>query len=180
MMEGLGIKQEKRSMTLINVISVAVPVVVAVLLGIRQKVDLGEWTKVLPHLIGAINTLTSILLIYGFFLITRKQIARHRRVMSMAFLMGGVFLVCYVLYHLTNPSTSYGGTGAVKYFYYFILISHILLSLVVLPLVLRAYYFAWIKAFDLHRKLTRFAFPIWLYVSITGVIAYLMIKPYYQ
>lgn len=179
-MEGLGIKQEKRSMTLINVISVAVPVVVAVLLGIRQKVDLGEWTKVLPHLIGAINTLTSILLIYGFFLITRKQIARHRRVMSMAFLMGGVFLVCYVLYHLTNPSTSYGGTGAVKYFYYFILISHILLSLVVLPLVLRAYYFAWIKAFDLHRKLTRFAFPIWLYVSITGVIAYLMIKPYYQ
>ena len=179
-MEGLGIKQEKRSMTLINVISVIVPAVVAILLGIRQKIDLGEWTKVLPHLIGAINTLTSILLIYGFFLITKKQIARHRRVMSLAFLMGGVFLVCYVLYHLTNPSTSYGGTGAIKYFYYFILISHILLSLVVLPLVLRAYYFAWIKAFDLHRKLTKFAFPIWLYVSITGVIAYLMIKPYYQ
>ncbi len=167
-------------MTLINVVSIAVPAVVAILLGIRQKVDLGEWTKILPHLIGAINTLTSILLIYGFFLITKKQIARHRRVMSLAFFMGGVFLVCYVLYHLTNPSTSFGGTGAVKYFYYFILLSHILLSLVVLPLVLRAYYFAWIKAFDLHRKLTRFAFPIWLYVSITGVIAYLMIKPYYQ
>ncbi|CAH0997018.1 hypothetical protein EMA8858_03155 [Emticicia aquatica] len=166
-------------MTLINVISVAIPIVVAILLGIRQKIDLGDWTKVLPHLIGVINTITSILLLYGLYLIKQKQVERHKKVMSLAFLMGGLFLICYVMYHLTNPSTTYGGEGVIKYIYYFVLISHILLSLVVLPLVLRAYYFALIKEFDLHRKLTKYAFPIWLYVSVTGVIAYLMIKPYY-
>lgn len=179
-MATIELKQEKKSMTLINVLSVAIPVVVAILLGIRQKVDIGAWTKVLPHIIGAINTLTSVLLLYGLYLIKQKQIERHRRVMTGAFLLGALFLVCYVLYHLTNPSTTFGGEGFIKYIYYFILISHICLSLVVLPLVLRAYFFAWTKQFERHRKLTRYAFPIWLYVSMTGVIAYLMIKPYYQ
>lgn len=178
-MASIELKQEQKSMTFINVLSVAIPVVVAILLGIRQKIDLGTWTKVLPHVIGAINTLTSVLLLYGVYLIKQKQIERHRKVMTAAFTMGGLFLVCYVLYHLTNPSTSFGGEGFIRYIYYFILISHISLSLVVLPLVLRAYFFAWTKQFDRHRKMTRYAFPIWLYVSITGVIAYLMIKPYY-
>lgn len=178
-MKAVRANQNKASMTFINVVSIAVPLVVAILLGIRQKIDLGTWTKVLPHVIGAINTMTSILLIYGLFLIKQKQIERHKKVMSLAFLLGGVFLICYVLYHLTNPSTSYGGEGFIRYVYYFILISHILLSLVVLPLVLRAYFFAWVEEYELHRKLTKYAFPIWLYVSVTGVIAYLMIKPYY-
>ncbi len=173
-------RQEQKSMTFINVVSVAIPVVVAVLLGIRQKIDIGTWTKVLPHIIGAINTLTSVLLIYGFYLIKQKQIDRHRKVMTMAFGLGGVFLVCYVLYHLTNASTKFEGEGIIRYIYYFTLISHIGLSLIVLPLVLRAYYFAWTRQIERHKKLAKFAFPIWLYVSITGVIAYLMIKPYYM
>jgi putative membrane protein len=176
----MEIAREKQSMTFINVISIIIPVVVAVLLGLKQKVDLGAWTKNLPHVIGAINTLTSIVLLYGFYLIKQRKIEEHRKVMSFAFLLGGLFLLCYVAYHLTNPSTSYGDKDSWVYpVYLFILISHIVLSLVVLPLVLRAYYFATIKAFDLHRKIAKFAFPIWLYVSITGVIAYLMIKPYY-
>ncbi|AFK02869.1 protein of unknown function DUF420 [Emticicia oligotrophica DSM 17448] len=178
-MKAVKAKQDKASMTFINVVSVAVPLVVAILLGIRQKLDIGAWTKVLPHVIGAINTLTSVLLIYGLFLIKQKQIERHKKIMTIAFGLGGLFLVCYVLYHLTNPSTSFGGEGFVKYIYYFVLISHILLSLVVLPLVLRTYFFAWINEYEMHRKLTKYAFPIWLYVSITGVIAYLMIRPYY-
>jgi putative membrane protein len=179
-MATIGITQEQKSMTFINVLSVAIPVVVAVLLGIRQKVDIGAWTKVLPHVIGAINTLTSVLLIYGLYLIKQKQIELHRKVMTGAFGLGALFLVCYVLYHLTNPSTSYGDKDSWVYpVYITILISHIILSLVVLPLVLRAYFFAWTKQFERHRKMTRYAFPIWLYVSITGVVAYLMIKPYY-
>lgn len=178
-MASISVKQEQKSMTFINVLSVAIPVVVALLLGIRQKIDLGTWTKVLPHVIGAINTLTSVMLIYGFYLIKQKQTDRHRKIMTGAFMLGALFLVCYVLYHLTNESTKFGGEGAIRYFYYFILLSHIGLSLVVLPLVLRAYYFAWTKQIERHRKLTKYAFPIWLYVSITGVIAYLMIKPYY-
>ena len=152
---------------------------VAVLLGIRTKPDLGEWTKILPHLNAVINSLTALLLIVGFYFIRNQKREAHRLVMTTAFILGGVFLISYVLYHLTNPSTSFGGEGAVKYVYYFILISHILLSLVVLPLVLRAFYFALNGDYQRHKKLVKFAYPIWLYVSITGVIAYLMISPYY-
>lgn len=166
-------------MRTINIISVVIPVAVAVLLGIRTKPDLGEWTKILPHLNAVINSLTALLLIVGFYFIRNQKREAHRLVMTTAFILGGVFLISYVLYHLTNPSTSFGGEGAVKYVYYFILISHILLSLVVLPLVLRAFYFALKGDYQRHKKLVKFAYPIWLYVSITGVIAYLMISPYY-
>jgi putative membrane protein len=180
-MENVQLK-EKKSMAWINVLSVAIPLVVAILLNPKiPKIDLGEWTKILPHIIGAINTITSILLIYALYLIKNKQIEAHQRTMTYAFGLGAIFLVCYVLYHLTNPSTSYGEKDSWVYpIYLFILISHIVLSLVVLPMVLRAYFFAWIKEFQRHKKIVKFAYPIWLYVSITGVIAYLMIRPFYE
>lgn len=171
--------KKEYSLRTINIISVVVPIVVAVLLGIRSKPYLGEWTAALPHVNAGINTLTSMLLVAGLILIKQKKQKAHRVVMTSAFVLGGLFLVCYVLYHLTNSSTSFGGEGAIKYFYYFILISHIVLSLVVLPLVLRAFYFALVGDFQRHVKLVKFAYPIWLYVSITGVVAYLMISPYY-
>lgn len=172
---------EKRySMRTINIISIAVPIVVAVLLGIRTKPDLGDWTKVLPHLNAVVNSLTALLLILGGYIIKRGDRQAHRVIMTTAFILGGFFLIFYVLYHLTNPSTSYGGEGTIRYFYYFVLITHIALSLVVLPLVLRAFYFAaFAKDFERHLKVVKYAYPIWLYVSITGVIAYLMISPYY-
>ncbi|MCU0707517.1 MAG: DUF420 domain-containing protein [Pirellula sp.] len=163
----------------INGISIAVPLVVALLLGIRTKVDLGSWTQNLPHVIGGINTLTSCLLVIGWLGVRNGKIALHRACMTSAIGLGALFLVCYVTYHLSNPSTTFGGTGVIRYVYYFILISHILLSLVVLPLVLRAFAFAWCRMFDAHRRIARFALPIWLYVSVTGVLAYWMISPYY-
>jgi putative membrane protein len=163
----------------IHVVSIAVPIVVALLLGIRTKIDLGTWTKVLPHVIGGINSLTSLLLIVGFIAIRNRKVAIHRACMSSAIGLGGAFLVLYVTYHLSNPSTTFGGTGAIRYVYYSILISHILLSLVVLPLVLRAFAYAWCGMFESHRRVAKYAFPIWLYVSTTGVVAYLMISPYY-
>ncbi|MGR3810848.1 DUF420 domain-containing protein [Jiulongibacter sp. NS-SX5] len=169
----------KTSLRTINIISVVVPVAVAVLLGIRTKPDLGEWTRVLPGLNAIINSLTSVFLILGLYFIKNKNREAHRKVMTAAFGLGGLFLISYVIYHLTNPSTSFGGEGVIRYVYYFVLISHILLSLIVLPLVLRAFYFAVIGEFVKHVKLVKYAYPIWLYVSITGVIAYLMISPYY-
>lgn len=178
----LSSDEQRRNQTtlwLINIVSIAVPIVVALLLGIRTKVDLGAWTKILPHAIGGINSLTSILLVIGFLAIRQRKIAVHRACMCSAIALGALFLVCYVTYHLSNPSTSFGGVGAIRYVYYFVLISHILLSLVVLPLVLRAFAYAWCGMFEQHRRIARFAFPIWLYVSVTGVIAYLMISPYY-
>lgn len=163
----------------INILSIVIPLTVALLLGIRTKFDLGDWTKYLPHAIGGINTATSLCLILGWIAIKSRNITLHRWLMTSAFVLGGVFLVCYVTYHISNPSTSYGGEGVWKSIYYFILISHILLSLIVLPLVLRAFLFGITEQFDRHRKISKLAFPIWLYVSVTGVLVYLMISPYY-
>jgi putative membrane protein len=170
---------EKRANLLVNVLSIAIPFVVALLLGLPAKLDLGTWTKSLPHVIGAINTLTSLFLVTGLIAQKMGKISIHRFAMSSAFALGAIFLICYVTYHLSNPSTRFGGEGAIRYVYYSVLLSHILLSLIVLPLVLRAFMFALTNQIAKHRKIARYAFPIWLYVSITGVIAYLMISPYY-
>ncbi|HUP80658.1 MAG TPA: DUF420 domain-containing protein [Pirellula sp.] len=171
--------EEKRATLAANAISVAIPLVVAILLGIRTKVDLGDWTKMLPHAIGAINTLTSVLLILGLVAQKAGKIGLHRLAMTTAFLLGAVFLVCYVTYHLSNPSTKFGGSETMRGFYYFVLFTHIGLSLIVLPLVLRTFLFALTNQFEKHRGVAKYAFPIWLYVSTTGVVVYLMISPYY-
>ena len=171
--------EEKRANLAVRILSIAIPVVVMILLGLRTKVDLGAWTKLLPHAIGAINTLTSVLLILGLLAQKIGNIRMHRLAMTTAFSLGAVFLVFYVTYHLTNPSTEFGGSGIMRGFYYFVLISHIGLSLVVLPLVLRAFLFALTNQIARHRRVAKFAYPIWLYVSTTGVIVYLMISPYY-
>lgn len=179
-METLVLEKSRKYNRLINVLAVAIPLVVAVLLGIRQKVDLGTWTKVLPHINAVINSLTAILLMIGFFFIQNKNIAAHRRTMTAAFVLGSLFLVSYVLYHLSNESTPFGGEGLIRPIYYFLLISHIVLSVVVVWFVLRAIYFAYSNQISEHKKAVRWAFPIWLYVSITGVVVYLLISPYYQ
>jgi len=167
--------QPKNSKLLINILSVAIPVVVLILLSLPSKPELGAWTKTLPHVIGIINTLTSAALIAGLIFIKLKNITAHRLMMTISFALGGAFLVCYVLYHLTNPANRFGGEGLARYVYFFVLITHIGLSLIVLPFVLRAMFYAVTRQFALHKKLVRFAYPIWLYVSLTGVIVYLML-----
>lgn len=173
-------KNQRKYERIINILAVVIPIAVAAILGIREKVELGAWTKVLPHVIGVINTLTAILLLLGYYFIKQKNRKAHRQMMGSAFGLGAVFLVCYILYHISNESTSFGGTGSVlRFTYYFLLISHILLSVVVVWFVLRAVYFGITNQLPQHRKAAKFAFPIWLYVSVSGVIVYLMISPYY-
>lgn len=176
----LTIEQRKKYLRIINILALAIPVAVAAILGIREKVELGTWTKVLPHVIGVINSLTALLLLLGFYFIKQKNRNAHRVMMTGAFLLGAVFLVCYILYHISNKSTPYGGVGFIRYIYYFLLISHILLSIVVVWFVLRSVYFGYTNQLSEHRSATRWALPIWLYVSISGVVVYLMISPYYQ
>ena len=178
-METLQPVQERKANRLINVLSIDIPVAVAVLLGVRQKVDLGYWTTYLTHLNAVINSITAVLLILGLYFIKQKNVAAHRRTMLAAFGLGSLFLVSYVLYHLTNESTSFGGQGWLRPVYYFLLVSHIVLSVVVVWFVLRAVYFALSGQFAQHVKAVKWAFPIWLYVSITGVVVYFMIRPYY-
>jgi putative membrane protein len=164
--------------TLINILSIAIPLAVAVLLGVQFKVNLGEWTKSLPHLNAVINSLTSILLILGLVFIKQKNIKAHQNMMLGAFALGSVFLVTYVLYHFSNESTKYPD-NAWRPLYLFILISHITLSIGVVRFVLLALFYALNKDFANHKKMTKIAYPIWLYVSITGVVVYFMISPYY-
>lgn len=166
---------ETRSMFLINTISVVVPLVVAVLLAFPNKLDLGGWTKNLSHAIGIINSATTLALLAGLVFIKQNKIELHRWAMTAAFVLGGFFLVCYVTYHMSNPSNKFNGEGAVRYIYFFVLISHIALSLVVLPLVLRAMFFAVTRQFARHKRVVKYAYPIWLYVSVTGVAVYFML-----
>ena len=179
-MSTLILEKKQKYQRIINILAIAIPVAVAAILGIRQKIDLGPWTKVLPHVIGVLNTLTAILLLLGYYFIRKNNRAAHRQMMTGAFILGSLFLVCYVLYHISNESTPFGGQGNIlRFTYYFLLISHIALSIVVVWFVLRAVYFGYSNQLAEHRKAVKYAFPIWLYVSITGVIVYLMISPYY-
>lgn len=168
-------KKEKRTVWSIDAVSVLVIAVVAVLLSMENKFDFGAWTKVLPHVIGSVNTITTLLLIAGFLFVKTGRIGLHRIAMSSALVLGAVFLLSYVTYHMTNPANKFSGTGILRASYLLILASHVLLSLIVLPLVLRAFFFAFSGQFERHRKIARFAFPIWLYVSISGVAVYMMV-----
>lgn len=164
----------------IVVVSVIIPLAVAALLFMPFKMGGGSsWIGILPHLIGTINTITVFVLLLGFYFIRKGQIANHKASMVSALMLGVVFLVCYIIYHASAPSTSYGGEGILRYIYYFFLLTHIILSIGVVPLVLFAFYFALNGKILQHKKIVKYAYPIWLYVSATGVIVYLMIRPFY-
>jgi len=157
-------------------VSVVIPIAVAVLFNIKiEGVDL----SFLPQVYASLNGLTAIGLIVAILAIKNKKRTLHQRAIQVCLLFSILFLLLYVLYHMTSDSTPYGGEGALKYFYFSLLISHILLSLVVIPIVLFSYLFAWQGDFERHKKWTRFAFPLWFYVAVSGVLVYFMISPYY-
>lgn len=179
-MTSLILEKNKKNEQLVNILSITIPVAVAILIGMRSKIDLGSWTKILPHVIGLLNTTTSITLIAGFIFIKNKNITKHRQMMGLSFIQGALFLILYILYHVSNASTPYGGDGIVKSIYYVLLVSHISLSIGVVWFVLRAVYYALSGQIAEHKKIVKWTFPLWLYVSVTGVIVYLMISPYYN
>lgn len=161
---------------LIIAISILIPTVVAVLFGVKIP---GYDLSFLPPIYATINGITAVLLIAAVMAIKNKNRKLHEGLMKTCITLSAVFLVLYVLYHMTSDSTPYGGLGAIRYIYFFILITHILLSVGVIPLVLFTYLRAWRGDFVKHRALAKVTFPIWLYVAVTGVIVYLMISPYY-
>ena len=158
-------------------LSVLIPVAVAALF--RVKIP-GYDLSFLPPIYAGINGLTAILLITAVMAIKNKRRALHELIMKTCIGLSSLFLVMYVAYHITSESTPFGGSGAIRYVYYFILITHIVLSVAVVPFVLFTFSRALAGNFDRHKALAKFTFPIWLYVAVTGVIVYLMISPYYQ
>ncbi len=173
--------EDKGIIKWVTVIAVVVPIVVAILLFMPSKIDLAsDWVYFLPHLNAVINTAATIALICGLVFIKSNNIALHKASMSTAFALGAVFLVSYVIYHAAAESTTYGGEGWIRSVYFFILITHIILAAVALFPILLAYYFGYTDQREKHKKIVKFAYPIWLYVTVTGVIVYLMISPYYN
>ena len=173
------ILKRKNVSKIIWIVSILIPVIVAMLLLIPGGVMGNINVSFLPHLNGILNTLTTLSLLLGFYFIKVKKNANlHRRSMLTAFVLSCIFLVSYVVYHLQTEPTVYP-SNSLKPLYLFILITHILLAIVVVPLVLFSIYYATSNNFVKHLKIVRFAYPIWLYVAITGVLVYLMISPYY-
>lgn len=168
---------DKKYNKLIVLLSVVIPIVVAVLFGV--KIPNVEPLSFLPPIYATINGLTAVLLVLAFFAIKKNNISLHKRFMSTAILCSVLFLVMYVAYHMTSDSTKFGGEGTIKYVYYFILITHILLSIVVIPFVLITYVRAITNNIEKHKQIAKITFPLWLYVAVSGVIVYIMISPYY-
>jgi len=168
--------KETKYNKLIIALSIVIPVAVAVLFSVKIE---GFDFSFLPPIYASINGLTAILLIVALIAIKQKNIKLHESLMKVCIGLSACFLIMYVLYHMTSESTPYGGEGALRTFYFIILISHILLSIAVIPLVLFTFVKALAERFDKHRKLAKITFPIWLYVAITGVVVYIMISPYY-
>jgi putative membrane protein len=172
---------EKKYNKYIVLVSIVIPVVVAILFGVKLK-DFGynvEPLSFLPPIYATINGITALVLIIAVMAIKKGNRKLHERLMTTAIALSLAFLVMYIAYHMTSDSTKFGGEGAIRYVYFFILISHILLSIAIVPLVLITYVRAIANTFDKHRKIARITYPLWLYVAITGVIVYLMISPYY-
>ena len=159
------------------IVSIVVPLLVAFLFTVR--IPNVEPLSFLPPIYASINGLTAIFLIIALWAIKNKKIVLHQGLMKISIGLSLVFLVMYVAYHMTSDSTPYGGEGFMRYIYFFILITHIILSIGVIPMVLITYVRAISKQFANHKKIARYTFPIWLYIAITGVIVYLMISPYY-
>lgn len=168
--------QEKKYKKIITILSIVIPLAVAALFGIKLDV---EPLTFLPPIYATINGITAILLLFAVVAIKKGNRKLHERLNTFAIVCSALFLVMYVAYHMTSDSTPFGGEGAIKYVYFFILITHILLSIVVIPFVLITFMRARLGKFPEHKKIAKITFPLWLYVAVTGVIVYLMISPYY-
>jgi putative membrane protein len=169
---------QKKFNNIIIAVSIAIPLVVVVLFNV--KLPNVAPLNFLPPVYATINGLTAVLLIAALVAIKNGKRQVHQRLMQLALVCSVLFLGMYVAYHMTSESTPYGGEGMLRFVYFFILISHILLSIAVIPLVLFTYLRAWNQDFEGHKKLARITLPIWLYVAVTGVVVYLMIAPFYS
>jgi len=161
----------------IVVLSVVIPIAVAILFGV--KIPNVEPLTFLPPIYATTNAITALVLVLAFIAIKKGNVKRHELLMKVAIALSVLFLVLYVAYHMTSDSTKFGGEGVIKYVYYFILITHIVMSVIVIPFVLITYVRGITNDIVRHRKIAKITFPLWLYVAVTGVIVYILISPYY-
>jgi len=174
-------EEEKKYKGIIWTLSIIIPLAVAALFGVNLK-RMGfdvEPLGFLPPIYATINGITAVLLVIAVAAIKRGNAKLHENLIKLCMVCSALFLVMYVAYHMTSESTKFLGEGAIRYVYYFILITHIVLSVIIIPFVLFTFVRGIAGAYERHKKLARITYPMWLYVAVTVVIVYLMISPYY-
>ena len=187
------VKNDKKANWLIIGASLVVFIAVAALSRVKLNVDLGFDIHIFAKLNAIINSIVTILLVAALVTVKQKKYLLHKKIMLTALVLSVIFLVSYICHHLLAGDTLFGDTnhdgvvsdaekaaaGSLRYFYYFILLTHIPLAGLILPFILYTAYRALTAEFPRHKKLARITWPVWFYVSITGVLVYLLISPYY-
>ena len=175
-------KQDSIIIPIIITLSVLIPIAVGVLMLFPDVFAIESTTidfSSLPFFHAVLNASTAILIFIGYVLIKNKKAQLHKIAMLSAFVLSSIFLISYVVSKLTNAPVPFGGEGFIRPIYFFILISHILLSIPVLPLALLSIYRGMTGEITKHKRLVKWTFPIWMYVAITGVLVYVLMRPYY-
>lgn len=173
-------KNDALAKALIYIVSFVVFAVVVFLKKIRLDISVDFDIHIFAKINAVINSAVSLLLIAGLFSVKNRKYLLHKRLMGSAIILSTLFLVSYICHHLLSGDTPYGGEGFIRYFYFFILITHIILAAIILPFILFTSYRALVAEWPAHRKLAKLTWPVWFYVSVTGVLVYIMISPYYQ
>jgi putative membrane protein len=172
-------KNDARAKGLIWAVSVVVFAVVVLLGRIKLEIDTGFDVHIFAAINAVINSIVAVLLVAGIVTAKKGNYAAHRSIMLAAMALSLLFLVSYIAHHLLSGDTKFGGEGAIRYIYFFVLITHIFLAAIILPFILFTAYRALINENEAHRKLAKITWPIWFYVAVTGPVVYLMISPYY-
>lgn len=169
---------EKKLNKIAWVITAAVLLLVVMMRKI--KIETGIDFSFLPAVYSTLNAITAAILVAGLYFIRKKQVQQHRRAMTLSVATSVLFLLGYVLYHITTEETKYGGEGIVRYVYFFLLVTHVVLAAVIFPFILFTFIRAYTGFIDRHRQMARWVYWVWLYVALTGPVLYFMISPYYR
>jgi len=180
MLEPLLKKNDIKAWWLIGIFSFVVFAAVVMLGAIKTDFHPGFDVHIFAKLNAIINTIVSLLLAAALVAVKLQKYVLHKRLMLTAMVLSVLFLISYILHHLLAGDTKFGGTGAIRYFYFLILITHVFLAAIILPFILFTAYRALISEWPQHKRLARITWPIWFYVSLTGVLVYLLISPYYH
>ena len=180
MSDSTVLKEDKVIWKVVLGLSVVVFLVVVLLYNLPQADSIPAFVILLPKMNAFINGTCTVLLLTSYYFIRQGKVSVHKTLNITTFVLSSIFLVSYITYHSFGIETKYPVDSPFRMVYFFILITHIVLAAVVLPLVLMSFYFGLKRKIDQHKKITKWSFPIWLYVTVTGVVVYLMISPYYE
>ena len=172
-------KNDKQANLFIITVSFVVFAAVVFLTKVKFSFNLGFNVHIFAMFNAIINSAVTVLLLWALWAVKQKKYELHKKIMLTAIVLSVLFLVSYIAHHLLAAETKFGAEGPIRYFYFFILITHIALATIILPFILYTAYRSLTGEYAKHKKLARYTWPLWLYVSITGVLVYLMISPYY-